>query len=128
MSLSVGLLDGQQIGRAYQVMARQKNPGLAAILSFFWCGLGQIYNGEIPKGVALMVLYTPCLWFGTTSTFAGLVAYLGGDMADQQSAAGGSPLLIGLVSLLLASVLSLYAIVNAYRKAGAINRRLVGAF
>jgi len=23
-------------------------------LSFFWCGLGQIYNGEILKGVALM--------------------------------------------------------------------------
>jgi hypothetical protein len=22
------------------VMARQKNPGLAAILFFFWCGLG----------------------------------------------------------------------------------------
>ncbi len=117
---------GQQDGRTYQVMARQKNPGLAAFLSFFWCGLGQIYNGEIPKGFALMVLYTLSVWFGITSTFAGVLAYTGGDMTDQQNAAQGAPLLIGLVSLFLGGVLSLYAIVNAYRKAGAINRRLVG--
>jgi len=110
------------------VIARQKNPGLAAVLSFFWCGLGQIYNGEILKGVALMVLYALCVWFGTTSTFAGLLAYMGGDMADEQSASVGSPLLLGLVCLLLGGVLSLYAIVNAYRKARAIKRRLVGAF
>lgn len=32
----------------------QKNPGLAAILSFFIVGLGQIYNGQIAKGVGLM--------------------------------------------------------------------------
>jgi TM2 domain-containing membrane protein YozV len=114
------------MGRTCQVMARQKNPGLAVLLSVFWCGLGQIYNGEIRKGVALMVLYTPSVWFGITSTFAGLLAYIGGDMADQQNAAGGSPFLIGL-GLFLGGVLSLYAIVNAYRKAGAINRRLVGA-
>ncbi len=29
----------------------QKNPGLAAVLSFFFTGLGQIYNGQIGKGV-----------------------------------------------------------------------------
>ena len=33
-----------------------KNAGLAAILSFFWTGLGQIYNGEIFKGLAFMLL------------------------------------------------------------------------
>jgi TM2 domain-containing membrane protein YozV len=30
-----------------------KNPGLAAVLSFFISGLGQIYNGQIAKGVGL---------------------------------------------------------------------------
>ena len=35
-----------------------KNPGLAAILSFFYMGLGQIYNGQIGKGVAFIVMYT----------------------------------------------------------------------
>lgn len=34
----------------------QKNPGTAAILSFFWTGAGQIYNGQITKGLAYMVL------------------------------------------------------------------------
>jgi TM2 domain-containing membrane protein YozV len=34
-----------------------KNPGLAAVLSFFWTGLGQIYNGQIAKGIGLMVIY-----------------------------------------------------------------------
>jgi len=34
----------------------QKNPGLAAVASFFFAGLGQIYNGEITKGFLLMAI------------------------------------------------------------------------
>lgn len=34
-----------------------KNPGLAAILSFFWMGLGQIYNGQIGKGIVFIIAY-----------------------------------------------------------------------
>lgn len=36
--------------------AQVKNPGLAAVASFFWVGLGQIYNGEIGKGFLFMVI------------------------------------------------------------------------
>lgn len=32
-------------------MNPSKNPGIAAVLSFFWTGLGQIYNGRIGKGI-----------------------------------------------------------------------------
>ena len=35
-----------------------KNPGLAAVLSFFYMGLGQIYNGQIAKGIAFIIAYT----------------------------------------------------------------------
>ena len=35
-----------------------KNPGLAAVLSFFYMGLGQVYNGQIGKGLAFIVFYT----------------------------------------------------------------------
>ena len=35
-----------------------KNPGLAAVLSFFYMGLGQIYNGQIAKGIVFLVAYT----------------------------------------------------------------------
>lgn len=31
-----------------------KSPGIAAVLSFFITGLGQIYNGQILKGLVLM--------------------------------------------------------------------------
>jgi TM2 domain-containing membrane protein YozV len=34
-----------------------KNPAIATVLSFFFAGLGQIYNGEIGKGVLFIVLY-----------------------------------------------------------------------
>jgi TM2 domain-containing membrane protein YozV len=34
-----------------------KSPGLAAVLSALWSGLGQIYNGEIGKGVGIAICY-----------------------------------------------------------------------
>jgi len=34
----------------------EKNPGIAAIASFFFTGLGQIYNGEIGKGIMFMII------------------------------------------------------------------------
>ena len=41
----------EQIPRFY------KNPGVATILSFFFAGLGQIYNGQIAKGILFIVVY-----------------------------------------------------------------------
>jgi TM2 domain-containing membrane protein YozV len=34
-----------------------KNAGLAAVLSFFFMGLGQIYNGQFAKGIAFIIAY-----------------------------------------------------------------------
>ena len=34
------------------------NPGVSAVLSFLFNGLGQIYNGQIAKGLFLMALST----------------------------------------------------------------------
>jgi TM2 domain-containing membrane protein YozV len=34
-----------------------KNPGLAAVFSFFWTGLGQVYNGQIAKGIVFIVVF-----------------------------------------------------------------------
>lgn len=49
----------RQMGSApYQQPAyEQKNPGLAAVLSALWVGIGQIYNGQIAKGLLLIVGY-----------------------------------------------------------------------
>jgi TM2 domain-containing membrane protein YozV len=35
-----------------------KSPGLAAVLSFFVPGVGQVYNGQIAKGLFFFVLYS----------------------------------------------------------------------
>ncbi len=34
-----------------------KNPSVATILSFFFMGLGQIYNGQIGKGIIFIIMY-----------------------------------------------------------------------
>ena len=41
---------------------RKKNPILAGILSFFVTGTGQMYNGEVGKGI-LLFLGSVVLWF-----------------------------------------------------------------
>ena len=35
-----------------------KNPGLAAVLSFVFNGLGQLYNGQIIKGLVIVFIST----------------------------------------------------------------------
>lgn len=51
-----------------------KNPGLAAILSFFIPGLGQIYNGKILRGIFWLII-TPGFWLGTGG-FLGWVCHI----------------------------------------------------
>jgi TM2 domain-containing membrane protein YozV len=50
---SIGGASGERV----IIVRSAKSPGIAAVLSFFWCGLGQIYNGEIGKGIAMMIAY-----------------------------------------------------------------------
>jgi TM2 domain-containing membrane protein YozV len=38
------------------VTTQHKNEGLAAILSFIFVGLGQIYNGQIGKGLLFLII------------------------------------------------------------------------
>lgn len=42
----------------------RKNPGVAAVFSFFFPGLGQIYNGELSKGITV-VIFTIVGWLLT---------------------------------------------------------------
>lgn len=39
-----------------QPMVKPRNPGVAAVLSFLWPGVGQIMNGDIGIGILMMVL------------------------------------------------------------------------
>lgn len=69
-----------------------KNPGLAAVLSFFITGLGQIYNGQIAKGIGLMV--------------AGVIS---------------AGLCVVVIGFILLPIVWIYGIYDAYKTAERIN-------
>lgn len=43
--------------KLFELKKTDKNPATAAILSFFFIGLGQAYNGEIAKALLFLILY-----------------------------------------------------------------------
>jgi len=61
-----------------QRMTSAKNPGLAAVLSFFFSGLGQIYNGQILKGLLFMAVQVVnfVLAFVVIGLFTGFVVWV----------------------------------------------------
>lgn len=75
-------------------MSGEKSAGLAAVLSFFINGLGQIYNGQIFKGIIIIII----------QLINGLL----------------TGILIGYIFL---PIVWLYAVIDAYRTATKINRR-----
>ncbi|MCI0531958.1 MAG: hypothetical protein L0Y74_08435 [candidate division Zixibacteria bacterium] len=70
-----------------------KNPGLAAVLSFFFTGLGQIYNGEIGKGILFIVLQVVNIF-----------------------------LMFLLIGFITYPILWIWGMVDAYKKAERLNR------
>jgi predicted Zn finger-like uncharacterized protein len=70
-----------------------KNSGLAAVLSFFWTGLGQIYNGQIFLGLMLICAQFVCV----------LLCFV-------------------LIGFPLLAILWIWGIYDAYNTAEAINR------
>jgi TM2 domain-containing membrane protein YozV len=99
-----------------------KSSGLAAVLSFFWCGLGQVYTGRIGTGIALMPGYPALLLFGFALTFGGCLSAATAKTEPEQSSAGGV-LLLGLVFFLAALGLWIFGMVNAYRTAERANQQ-----
>ena len=71
-----------------------KSAGVAAVLSFLWCGLGQIYNGEIGKGLLFATLY----FFSFVLIFA-------------------------VIGVLTTPLMWIWGMVDAYRTAESINQK-----
>jgi len=44
-------------GGPQYIYVREKSEGIAAVLSFFFVGLGQIYVGKLARGILLMLAY-----------------------------------------------------------------------
>ncbi len=90
------------------------NPGLSAALSFLVNGLGQIYNGQIKKGLTLIAM----------STVSILLILVGARLVGHwflAHAFGSAELILGLilmvVGIILLTVLGIYNIYDAYNVA-----------
>jgi TM2 domain-containing membrane protein YozV len=92
-----------------------KSPGVAAVLSAVWCGLGQIYNGNIGKGVLMMMVYPFCFAISAI----GWVTFIAG--AATAAPGSGSMLLLGMIAIAAAPALWIGGMVGAYRTAERIN-------
>jgi TM2 domain-containing membrane protein YozV len=96
---------GQLIGGAGAIAGHarpRKHPALAAVLSFVVCGLGQIYNGELLRGLVLFILFVVLfvVFWALEANFT--------------------------IGLLVPIVLWIFGIVDAYRAAHQLNRDTPG--
>lgn len=98
-------------------MPEQENKnraGLAAVFSFIFCGVGQLYNGQIRKGLVIIffsALSMMVLIFGSI-----LVAlWLLGKITYNWAIISG--VLLFLAGLTSICVLGIYSILDAYRNA-----------
>lgn len=55
---------GDLVGSGKEVSRHMSRAGIAAVLSFLIPGLGQIYNGDILRGLFWLII-TPGFWLGT---------------------------------------------------------------
>ncbi len=55
---------GPCVVRGKEVTPTMSRPGVAALLSFLIPGVGQIYNGDILRGIFWLIV-TPGLWIGS---------------------------------------------------------------
>ncbi|NQS99504.1 MAG: hypothetical protein HQ595_00340 [Candidatus Omnitrophica bacterium] len=93
---------------------RNINPGLSAVFSFLFSGLGQLYNGQVKKGLALITLTSG----GIILTVVGavlLVDYLFFDAILHVELVWGATLLLS--GILLISCIGTYSIFDAYNVA-----------
>jgi len=60
--------------RRQHLKGATRNPGAAALMSFFVMGLGQIYAGHIDRGIMLMAIYLGGI-FSALSVYSGGIIY-----------------------------------------------------
>jgi TM2 domain-containing membrane protein YozV len=89
-------------------------PGTAAVLSFVFSGLGQLYNGQIFKGLVIIFFSVVSL---LTVVLGAVLVYLWckGQVLIEFLWSGIFLFILGLVCI---AIIGIYSIVDAYKKAG----------
>ena len=92
------------------------NPGLAAVFSFIFSGLGQIYNGQILKGLCIMAFSA----VGMVIVIVGFVQIgfcIMSELFGTRELVAGSILLItGFLSMTILGVYNIYDAYNTAKK------------
>lgn len=83
-----------------------KSAGSAAVLSVIFSGLGQIYNGQIFKGIVVLVLQATNVFVVTEFFIASIIL-----------------IPLALLSIPFAIIVWIWAVYDAYSNAEKINRR-----
>lgn len=90
-----------------------KDSGIAAVLSFIFCGLGQLYNGQILKGLVIIFfagLSLLLIILGAVLVYFWLVS----QILVQLLWIGIGLFLFGIIII---CIISIYSIVDAYKQA-----------
>jgi len=91
-----------------------RNPGVAAVLSFCFNGLGQIYNGQIRKGLIIMCLSV--IFMSCVITIAIYLSYLFW-LNPQGILQLGMWLILLAASIIVVAIVGIYSIYDAYNEA-----------
>lgn len=97
-----------------------RHPGVAAVLSFIFNGLGQLYNGQIFKGLLIIFISAVSLFvFIIGAIFIGF--WLKGKVMFPGQVIFGAVLFFS--SLFSICILGIYSILDAYRVASLPDRQ-----
>ncbi len=95
----------------------RSHPGMAAVLSFVFNGLGQIYNGQIKKGLTI-------IFFSSLSMFIFIIGAIligfwlfGKTISSWQIISGALLFCFGLVIICILGIWSIFDAYNVARKA-----------
>ena len=99
-------------------MTPKPHPGLAAVFSFIFNGLGQIYNGQIARG--LWIIFLSSLSMFILIVGAVLIGYWSlGKITSPSALISGT--ILFMMGLFCICVLGIYSIFDAYRVAQKLN-------
>jgi len=90
---------------------RRNHPGVAAVLSFLFNGLGQLYKGEIVKGLLIIFVSSVTMFIFIVGAILIGFWFLGKVMFFNQLFLG---LILSLSAMGLLCVLGIYSILDAY--------------
>lgn len=95
--------------RKEQIKNSARNPGLAALMSFFVMGLGQIYAGQVDRGIFLLAIYAGAI-------FSAISIYLKGIVYQIIAPIIGIKMMLGFIyiSSVFVILLWIYNIKDAY--------------